>query len=162
MKFWAGTCSKCLQAIRILVKFCKQLEVYIQSWKDHCWSVLAREREVTLVPPLHCVITAGAAALWLFLTGCDTDGFDHRDSQSQGPRKVKGRGCSKLTRERGAFEREKDEGWLGLTPFVLREWCLKQTENLNKDGSHQRERTFLFNILEDHGKKVTLPSLSCG
>lgn len=74
-----------------------------KSWKDHCWSVLARRREVTLVPPLHCVITVGAAALWLFLTGCDTDGFDHRDSQSQGPRRVKGWGCCELTRERGKW-----------------------------------------------------------
>lgn len=29
----------------------------------------------------HRVITAGAAALCLFSTGCDTDGFNHRDAQ---------------------------------------------------------------------------------
>lgn len=47
----------------MFAKFFKDLEVYIQSWKDHCWSILAREREVTLVPPQHRVITVGAAAL---------------------------------------------------------------------------------------------------
>ncbi len=34
---------------------------------------------------------------------------------------------------------------------------LKHTENLNKDGSHQLKEHFLFNILENQGKKVTLP-----
>lgn len=147
----------CCEATWLLVKLCNELDVYIRPWKDHCWSVLAREREVTLVPPLHCVITVGAAALWLFLTGCDTDGFDHRDSQSQGPRRVKGRGCCKLMRERLRERHRERERWLGLGPCVLQGWCWKQTENLNKDGSHQRERTLLFDILEDRGKKVMLP-----
>lgn len=59
-------------------------------WKNHCRSDLAGEREVTLVPRLHRVITAGAAALCLFSTGCDTDGFDRRDAQSGGPRRASG------------------------------------------------------------------------
>lgn len=59
-------------------------------WKNHCRSELAGEREVTLVPRLHRVITAGAAALCLFSTGCDTDGFDRRDAQSGGPRRASG------------------------------------------------------------------------
>lgn len=33
-------------------------------------------------------------------------------------------------------------------------------QNLNKDGSHQWERPLLFDILEDHGKKVILPPWS--
>lgn len=57
-------------------------------WKNHCRRDLAGEREVTLVPRLHRVITAGAAALCLFSTGCDTDGFDRRDAQSRGPRRA--------------------------------------------------------------------------
>lgn len=61
--------------------------------------------------------------------------------------------------ESGERERKR-ERWLGLGPFLVQGWCLKQTENLNKDGSHQLERRFLFNILEDHGKKVTLLSWS--
>lgn len=39
-------------------------------------------------------------------------------------------------------------------------WCRKQIEKLNEDGLHQPERTLLFNILEDHGKKVVLPPFS--
>lgn len=49
-------------------------------WKNHCRVDLAGEREVTLVLLLHRVITA--AALCLFSTGCDTDGFDRRGAQS--------------------------------------------------------------------------------
>lgn len=55
-------------------------------WKNHCRSDLAGEREVTLVLQPHRVITAGAAALCLFSTDCDTDGFDRRGAQSGGPR----------------------------------------------------------------------------
>lgn len=164
MKFRAGVLwSNVSKLPDILVTFWMELEVYTQSWKDHCWSDLAREREVTLVPPLHCVITVGAAALWLFLTGCDTDGFDHRDSQSQGPRRVEGRGSRWADEEEGSFwERKEDVRWSGLGPFLLQGWYLKQTEkkNLNKDGSHQTERIFYLIYYRIHGMKVTLPSWS--
>lgn len=145
--FW--NCEMCKwNSVQASDRNCGEIvqRVYMQSWKDHCWSVLAWEREVTLVPPLHCVITVGAAALWLFLTGCDTDGFDHRDSQSQGPRKVKGRGLQQADKKEGSFwEREKEGRQIDWDSahFFLQGWCLKQTENLNKDGSHQLENIFI-------------------
>lgn len=68
--------------------------------------------------------------------------------------KVKGQGCSELTRKKGAFESERR---------ARGSWDDTQTRPKNTKQrwvTSARENIFLFNILEDHGKKVTLPSWS--
>lgn len=75
-------------------------------------------------------------------------------------RKVKGLAESRAEAAVSWREREENGRWLGLGPCVLQGCCWNQTENLNKDGSHQWEGPLLFDILEDHGKKVILPPWS--
>lgn len=68
---------------------------------------LATEREVTVFLILQCAITEATAALCLFSTFTDTDGFDH--SQMQARKKSQGPLSFSSLKDGGALCAEKDK-----------------------------------------------------